>query len=190
MKVAARKPPVTRRVLGIDPGTNLLGYAVVLQTGQKRKLLALGAHKTSAGEAAEKLRSIHAFLTELIDLHQPTECALEAPFFGKNVQSMLKLGRAQGVAMAVAMAKGLTVTEYAPKKIKVSVTGNGNASKEQVADMTSRLLNFSTDGIKLDATDAVATALCHLNQASGLGGAKKNYSGWGAFLEDNPKRVA
>lgn len=190
MKVAPRHVPLTRRVLGIDPGTNVLGYAVILQTGSRRKLLALGTHKTVGGEAAEKLRSIYAFLSGLIDLHRPTECALEAPFFGKNVQSMLKLGRAQGVAMAVAMAKDLTVTEYAPKKIKVSVTGNGNASKEQVAQMTSRLLDFSTDGIKLDATDAVATALCHLNQATALLGRKKSYSGWGAFLEDNPKRVA
>ena len=188
MKVAPRQAPVTRRVLGIDPGTNVLGYAIVTETGKRRELVTLGTHKTPTGEAAEKLKSIYAFLSELIDLHAPTECALEAPFFGKNVQSMLKLGRAQGVAMAVAMAKDLTVTEYAPKKVKVSVTGNGNATKEQVADMSARLLDFSTEGVKLDATDAVATALCHLNQASALLGAKKSYSGWGAFLEANPGR--
>ena len=190
MKVAPRTPPAARRVLGIDPGTNLLGYAVVLQTGRQQRLLALGTHKTVGDEAAQKLRSVYAFLSELIDLHRPTECALEAPFFGKNVQSMLKLGRAQGVAMAVAMAKGLSVTEYAPKKIKMSVTGNGNASKEQVADMTARLLAFSLDGLKLDATDAVATALCHLNQSRHAAPGRKSYSGWGAFLEDNPGRKA
>ena len=179
---------MTRRVLGIDPGTNVLGYAIVTETGKRRELVALGAHKTPTGEAAEKLKSIYAFLAELIDLHAPTECALEAPFFGKNVQSMLKLWRAQGVAMAVAMAKDLTVTEYAPKKIKMSVTGNGNATKEQVADMSARLLSFSAKGLKLDATDAVATALCHLNQASAQLGTEKSYSGWGAFLEANPGR--
>ena len=188
VKVAAQRPPTARRVLGIDPGTNLLGYAIVHQEGRRQRLLALGAHKTSGEEAAQKLRSVYAFLSDLIDLHAPTECALEAPFFGKNVQSMLKLGRAQGVAMAVAMAKGLTVAEYAPKKIKVSVTGNGNASKEQVAIMTSRLLRFSLEGIKLDATDAVATALCHLNQSAHAAPGRKSYSGWGAFLEDNPSR--
>ena len=187
MKVAPRPAPATRRVLGIDPGTNVLGYAVVVETGRRRELVTLGTHKTAGAEAAEKLKSIYAFLSELIDLHAPTECALEAPFFGKNVQSMLKLGRAQGVAMAVAIAKDLSVTEYAPKKIKMSVTGNGNATKEQVADMAGRLLHFPTAGVKLDATDAVATALCHLNQASVVG-ARKSYSGWGAFLEANPGR--
>ena len=190
VKVAPRTPPVARRVLGIDPGTNLLGYAVIHQVGRRQTLLALGTHKTAGDEAAQKLRSVYAFLSELIDLHEPTECALEAPFFGKNVQSMLKLGRAQGVAMAVAMAKGLSVTEYAPKKIKMSVTGNGNASKEQVADMTARLLQFSLEGLKLDATDAVATALCHLNQSAHRAPGQKSYSGWGAFLEDNPSRKA
>ncbi len=181
--------PVSRRVLGIDPGSNLLGYAILQQDGSKQTLLALGTHRTAGTEASEKLQSIYAFLNELIELHTPTECALEAPFFGKNVQSMLKLGRAQGVAMAVAMSKGLPVTEYAPKKIKLSVTGNGNASKEQVADMAAKLLKFDRAGMKLDATDAVATALCHLNQSSALRGLGTSYGGWKGFLEAHPNRA-
>ena len=189
VKLPPRTKEISRRVLGVDPGTNVLGYAIIQQDGRRQTLLAVGTHSTVGDDPAEKLRSIYAFLQEIIELHQPTECALEAPFFGKNVQSMLKVRRAQGVAMAVAIGKGLPVTEYAPKKIKMSVTGSGNASKEQVADMAARLLGFSRAGLKLDATDAVATALCHLNQSSAVGGATKQYGGWAAFVAGNPQRV-
>lgn len=192
MKLAVPGIQAPRRVLGIDPGTNVLGYAILEQVAGKTKLILLGTHAAKGVEAAEKLSSIYTFLNELIGRHHPTECALEAPFFGKNVQSMLKLGRAQGVAMAVAMGRGLTVTEYAPTKVKLSVTGNGHASKEQVAEMACRLLAFERAGMKLDATDAVATALCHLNQ-SRLGGANgagaAGYGSWKQFLAANPERT-
>lgn len=192
VKIAERRSAPPRRVLGIDPGTNVLGFGLVEQRAGKRYLIHFGVHKTRPTDVhAEKLRSIFACISDLIVQLKPSECALESPFFGKNVQSMLKLGRAQGVAMAAAMAGGLTVTEYAPKKIKLSVTGSGNASKEQVAEMCAQLLSFSRDGIPLDATDAIATALTHLNQTA-VGGVMSGgaYSGWKHFLERNPGRLS
>jgi crossover junction endodeoxyribonuclease RuvC len=116
--------------------------------------------------------------------------AIEAPFYAKNVQSMLKLGRAQGVAIASAMTKGVEVTEYSPKKIKQSVTGNGNASKEQVAAMLKTILDFELEGHYLDATDALATAVCHYYQSSSLLGGMKKYGSWDSFIKDNPDRLA
>jgi len=189
VKIAARKPAVTRRVLGIDPGSNVLGYAMLVQTGSTRKVIDLGVHRTpSRASHPEKLRSIFDCITSLIIAHQPEECAVESPFFGKNVQSMLKLGRAQGVAMAAAIAQGLSVSEYAPKKIKMSVTGSGNATKEQVAEMACTLLNVQRKGVPLDATDAIGAALCHLNQSALAGVQGSSYSGWKAFLEKHPER--
>ncbi len=179
-----------RRVLGIDPGTNVLGYAIVDGWGSERHLVNLGVHRTPRTEfPAEKLRSIFERVTALVVEFKPDECAVESPFFGKNVQSMLKLGRAQGVTMAAAMAQGLTVSEYAPKKIKVSVTGNGNSSKEQVCDMLSATLDFERMDLPLDATDALAAAICHLNQSSLGGIAGQGYGSWKAFLKQNPGRV-
>ncbi len=189
VKIASRKPAVARRILGIDPGSNALGYAVVEELCNARVLLELGVHRTRATDThPEKLRSIFDCITSLIRSHAPTECALESPFFGKNVQSMLKLGRAQGVAMAAAIAQNLSVSEYAPKKIKMSVTGSGNASKEQVAEMACTLLGISRQGLALDATDAVATAICHLNQNRSASGGT-SYAGWKNFLDRNPARV-
>lgn len=168
----------------------MLGYAIVEQSGGRTRLILLGTHHAKGTQAAEKLSSIYTFLSDLIARHHPNECALEAPFFGKNVQSMLKLGRAQGVAMAVAIGRGLTVAEYAPTKVKLSVTGNGNATKEQVAEMACQLLSFDRSGMKLDATDAVATALCHLNQSRiGGGAAASGYGSWKHFLAANPERA-
>lgn len=190
VKLAAAKPQPLRRVLGIDPGTNVLGFAVVEGRGSARKLVTAGVLKTPPREShAEKLRTIFERIVGLIGEHQPTECAIEAPFYGKNVQSMLKLGRAQGVAMAAAISRGLEVCEYAPSKIKQSVTGGGGASKEQVAELVARMLAFDRNGMPLDATDAVATALCHLNQRAfgAVGG--ESYAGWSQFLERNPGRV-
>ena len=189
MKLAARATPVRRRVLGIDPGSNVLGYAIVEQIAGRQRLIVLGTHLAKGVEAAEKLSSIYGFLTALIARHHPDECALEAPFFGKNVQSMLKLGRAQGVAMAAALGHGLSVTEYAPTKIKQSVTGRGSATKEQVAEMACKLLAFDRDGMRLDATDAVATALCHLNQTRLGGTSGGGYGSWKQFLAANPDRL-
>ena len=177
-------------MLGIDPGTNLLGYAVVEQHGSLRRVVEVGVHKTPAGgDAAAKLRSIFECVTRLVDAFVPQECAVEAPFFGKNVQSMLKLGRAQGVTMAAAISRGLTVSEYAPRKIKKSVTGGGNASKEQVADMLSATLAFERESLTLDATDALACAVCHLNQGALGAVGTKSYAGWAGYLAANPGRL-
>jgi len=175
--------------LGIDPGTNALGYAILEKLGNSYTLLEFGIHKTPARAShPEKLRSIFDAITSLIVEHKPEECAIESPFFGKNVQSMLKLGRAQGVAMAAAIAQGLPVEEYAPKKIKLSVTGNGNASKEQVAEMLCKLIRFDRSGVGLDATDALGAAVCHLNQSGLAAKPGTSYSGWKQFIDQNPNR--
>ncbi len=189
VKIVRRSAPKTRRVLGIDPGSNALGYAILEKTGSAYKLISIGVHKTpSAATHPEKLRSIFDRITSLIEMHKPEECAIESPFFGKNVQSMLKLGRAQGVAMAAAIAKGLPVEEYAPKKIKLSVTGSGNASKEQVSEMLSHLIGFNRQQVGLDASDALGAAVCHLNQSGLSAKLGSNYSGWKQFVEQNPTR--
>lgn len=135
-----------------------------------------------------KLKLIFERTLELIDTYHPDEIALEAPFFGKNVQSMLKLGRAQGVAMAAALSRDIPVTEYAPLKIKMAVTGSGKASKEQVALMLKSLLNLKSLPKNLDATDGLAAAVCHhYNSGKVIGG--KNYTGWASFVSQNEKRV-
>ena len=137
-----------------------------------------------------KLKKIFERLQQLIDLHQPKEMAIEAPFYGKNIQSMLKLGRAQGVAIAAAITKGVEMTEYAPKKIKQSVTGSGNASKEQVAAMLENILNTKLKQTTFDATDALAAAVCHYFQTSSLLGKSHQSGGWKGFLRDNPDRIS
>ena len=189
MKIAALGKRPTRRIIGIDPGTNLLGFAVLEETRGKRSLSELGVHRVPRGISdAEKLRSIFDFVGEVMLRFDPDECAVEAPFYGKNVQSMLKLGRAQGVVMAAAIAHGVPVSEYAPKKVKMSVTGSGGASKEQVADMLCSMLNFKRGNMPLDATDAAAVGLCHLNQGP-LGSVRREtYNGWKAFVEQHPER--
>lgn len=177
-------------ILGIDPGTNFLGYGVITCKGNKMSLITLGTIDLSkCGSQAEKLKRIFDRISYLVKEYQPHQCALEAPFFGKNVQSMLKLGRAQGVAMAAALNHGLSVEEYAPKKIKMSITGNGNASKEQVAAMLQNLLNFKELPKYLDATDGLAAAVCHHFQSSSPVSAAKHKS-WDAFVKANPQRVS
>lgn len=138
------------------------------------------------GEHAIKLKKIFDKVLELIDAYHPDEIALEAPFFGKNVQSMLKLGRAQGVAMSAALSREIPIVEYAPKKVKQSVTGNGNASKEQVAKMLMQVFSIKEIPKLLDATDALAVALCHHFQK---GPTKTKLKSWGGFIKDNPGRV-
>jgi crossover junction endodeoxyribonuclease RuvC len=135
-----------------------------------------------------KLKHIFNRTIELIDTYHPDEIALEAPFFGKNVQSMLKLGRAQGVAMAAGLSRDIPVTEYSPKKIKMAITGNGNASKEQVAKMLQSLLGFKTLPKNLDSTDGLAAAVCHFFN-SGTSQGQKKYTGWGAFVSQNPGKI-
>lgn len=181
------------RILGIDPGTNVLGFAIISADKKNIQVIEIGvvtfAHIGS--EQTEKLRYIFEQVQDLIRQHQPTEMAIEQPFYAKNVQSMLKLGRAQGVAIAAGMVNNLATTEYLPKKIKKAVTGNGNASKEQVAGMLESILKMKFSEKYFDATDALAAAVCHWYQTShgtAIKGAK-SYSGWKAFLSDNPKRA-
>jgi len=177
-------------ILGIDPGTIVMGYGLVHIKNGKLYLIALGVIKLDKYEEhADRLKKIFEKVIGLIEQYKPDELSIEAPFFGKNVQSMLKLGRAQGVAIAAALSKNIPMTEYSPKKIKLSITGNGNASKEQVAAMLENLLNFKNEDKYMDATDALAAAVCHFFQnKSTINGLKKSYSGWDAFIKDNPQR--
>lgn len=178
-----------RIILGIDPGTIVMGYGILEVVNNKPRSLGIGVIKLDKlDDHALRLKRIFERTVGIIDEFKPDELAIEAPFFGKNVQSMLKLGRAQGVAIAAALSRNLPITEYSPKKIKMSITGNGNASKEQVAAMLAHTLGIKNEHAYLDATDAMGAALCHFYQNKNLGGAKKSYSGWKAFLSDNPDR--
>jgi crossover junction endodeoxyribonuclease RuvC len=179
-----------RIILGIDPGTNILGYGIIKVKGNTMELVVMGVLRLEKiAEHSDKLHKIFNRVVSLIDEYKPQELAIEAPFFGKNVQSMLKLGRAQGVAIASALSKNIPIQEYSPKKIKQSITGNGNASKEQVSEMLKTLLNFKETPEFLDATDGLAAAVCHYFQSKpGLTGSKKSYTGWKAFLADNPAK--
>jgi crossover junction endodeoxyribonuclease RuvC len=178
-----------RIILGIDPGTNITGYGVIKITGNTPELIAIGAIDLSKYEDHfQKIKHIFDSTTEVINKYHPDELAIEAPFFGKNVQSMLKLGRAQGAAISAALNHSLPIFEYAPRKIKMSITGQGAASKEQVASMLMRILKFSLDEIKLDATDGLAAALCHFYQTN-KPVQESAYNSWKDFINKNPKRV-
>jgi crossover junction endodeoxyribonuclease RuvC len=194
-------------ILGIDPGTLIMGYGLVLCTGSQLTLIAMGVLKLSAkNDSYERLRLIHKKVKDLITEYHPHDFAIEAPFFGKNVQSMLKLGRAQGVAIATAMNAGLPVTEYSPKKVKQSVTGNGNSGKEQVWKMLQHILKLEEHIKEYDASDALAVAVCHHFQnnlpeqitgkysdrstaGSSNRKAGKKSGGWETFLRENPGKV-
>lgn len=187
-------------ILGIDPGTTITGYGLIACTGKQVRLIEHGALKLgSTGSHADKLRRIFEHVQMLIDKHQPTAVAIEAPFQGKNVQSMLKLGRAQGVAMAAAMTRNLEIEEYLPKKVKMAVTGNGNASKQMVASVLAKMLHFEQGDMVLDATDGLAVAVCHFYQISGPNLPKnttskipkiaKKASSWTDFLQQNPDKI-
>ena len=174
-------------ILGIDPGTVVMGYAVIEVCGDRVSIASMDVLKLGGTkDIYARLEMIHSKVNALISQHQPNTFAIEAPFFGKNVQSMLKLGRAQGVAMAAALARQLPIIEYAPKKVKQSVTGNGNASKEQVAKMLMTLFALTELPKLLDATDALAVALCHHYQK---GPAKTGSASWETFLRQNPNRI-
>lgn len=177
-------------ILGIDPGTTIMGYGIIKVTGQKVELLVHGVLDLQKYDNHPiKLKKIFERTLGLIDEYYPDEVAAEAPFFGKNVQSMLKLGRAQGVALAAALYRDIPVFEYLPRKIKQSITGNGNASKEQVAAMLIQL-NLITEVPKnLDATDGLSVALCHHYQSNSVTGGK-SFTGWKAFLTANPNKIA
>jgi len=177
-------------ILGIDPGTIIMGYGLIHLHGREMKLIKLDVIKLGKlGDHTVRLQKIFESVTSIIKEYKPDELALEAPFFGKNVQSMLKLGRAQGVAMAAGLNFNIPVFEYSPKKVKQSVTGNGNASKEQVSAMLLQLLNIKKAPDYFDATDALAVAVCHHFQSTGLTKNKKSYKNWSAFLSDNPDRL-
>lgn len=177
-------------ILGIDPGTNVMGYGIIRVQGKKAEMLALGViDLRKYGDHYLKLGHIFERITGIIDSYLPDEVAIEAPFFGKNVQSMLKLGRAQGVAMAAAIQRQVPITEYAPMKIKMAITGIGTASKEQVADMLRRMMHLDKEelGKFLDATDALAAAYCHYIQM-GRPESDKKYSSWKDFVNKNKDR--
>ena len=184
-----QKKPII--ILGIDPGTIIMGYGLVEVKGNKLSLLEMGVLQPGkVKDTYKKLQLIFNTVSGLITRYQPDHFAIEAPFFGKNVQSMLKLGRAQGVAIAAAMRHGLDVTEYSPKKVKQSITGNGNAGKEQVMKMLQQILAFTEDPQHFDATDALAVAVCHhYQQNSPLGINGKKAGDWADFIKKNPGKV-
>ncbi|MBJ7881497.1 crossover junction endodeoxyribonuclease RuvC [Gelidibacter salicanalis] len=178
-----------RIILGIDPGTTIMGFGLIKVVGKTMSFLQLNELDLKKyDDHYLKLKLIFERTIELIDTHHPDEIAIEAPFFGKNVQSMLKLGRAQGVAMAAGLSREIPITEYSPKKIKMAITGNGNASKEQVAKMLQSVLGLKTLPKNLDATDGLAAAVCHFYNEGRID-VGKNYTGWAAFVKDNEGRV-
>ena len=180
----------TKKILGIDPGTNILGYGVICVDNKGPHYVDMGVFDLrKIKDPFEKLANIFAGVTELLEIHNPDQLAVESPFYGKNAQVILKLGRAQGAALTAAVMKGIPVAEYAPRKAKIAICGNGAASKEQVAMMIQKTLKVELDPKYLDATDALAIALCHHYQMSnplaGIGGK----ADWKKFLEDNPERI-
>jgi crossover junction endodeoxyribonuclease RuvC len=181
--------PNERIILGIDPGTNITGYGVIRTVGTVPELIAIGSVDLSKFDDHYLIiKHIFDRTIGIIDEYHPDELAIEAPFFGKNVQSMLKLGRAQGAAISAALTRSLPIFEYAPRKIKMSITGQGAASKEQVAAMLMNILKFQMKDIKLDATDGLAAALCHFYQTN-KPVQEKAYNSWKDFMNKNPKRV-
>ena len=180
-----------RIIIGIDPGTNVMGYGILAVESRKPRVVAMGVLKLNKMETHYmRLHRIHERVLSLIGQYLPDELAIEAPFFGKNVQSMLKLGRAQGVAMAAALTRSLPITEYEPRKIKMAITGNGAASKEQVQELLRRILNIPRERLlpELDATDALAAALCHFYETQRPVTASGPRS-WKEFVARNPGRV-
>lgn len=178
-----------RIILGIDPGTTIMGFGLIKVVGKKMEFIQMNELLLQKyKDPYTKLKLIFERTIELIDTYHPDEIAIEAPFFGKNVQSMLKLGRAQGVAMAAGLSRQIPITEYLPKKIKMSITGNGNASKKQVAKMLQSVLGLKTLPTNLDSTDGLAAAVCHFYN-EGRVAVGRNYSGWDAFVKHNEKRV-
>jgi len=178
-------------ILGVDPGTNLMGYGLLRTYGNQAQLLTMGVIELHKYESHYlRLGKIYQRILSIIDSYHPDEMAIEAPFFGKNVQSMLKLGRAQGVAITAAINRDIPITEYEPRKIKVAITGNGAAAKEQVAGMLQRILHIPEEDMKVqfDATDALAAAYCHFIQM-GRPQADKHFSSWKDFVSKNAAKV-
>lgn len=191
VKITPTLQNTTKIILGIDPGTIAMGIGIIQVKGKTLKLIEMDVLKMSTKlDAYQRLQAIHERVTNTIKKFKVTDFAIEAPFFGKNVQSMLKLGRAQGVAIAAAMQAGLVVTEYSPKKVKQSVTGNGNADKTQVLKMLQTILQFEGAPQTNDASDAVSVALCHHYQSSNaILSAAGGKNDWKSFVANNPGRV-
>ncbi|MEL6305339.1 MAG: crossover junction endodeoxyribonuclease RuvC [Bacteroidota bacterium] len=176
-------------ILGIDPGTTVMGFGIVRVVGKQLQFVQMNELLLKKyPDHYIKLKLIFERTLELIDTYHPDEIAIEAPFYGKNVQSMLKLGRAQGVAMAAGLSRQIPITEYMPKKIKMAITGNGNASKEQVAKMLQGLLKLKTLPKNLDSTDGLAAAVCHYYNAGRIE-VGTTYTGWDAFVKKNPQKI-
>lgn len=177
-------------ILGIDPGTNILGFGVIAIDSKGPYYVDMGVFDLrKIKDPFEKLANIHSGVCELLDEHRPDELAVESPFYGKNAQVILKLGRAQGAAITAAVMRGIPVAEYAPRKAKIAICGNGAASKEQVAMMIQKTLGVDLDPKYLDATDALAIALCHHYQQSNPLAGAGGKSDWKKFLQDNPDRI-
>ena len=178
-------------ILGIDPGTTIMGYGIIKAIGENVSLIDFNDFSLKKLDNHYlKLKKIFSSLTEIIDKYNPDEIAIEAPFFGKNVQSMLKLGRAQGVAMAAGLVKEIPITEYSPKKIKMAITGNGNASKEQVAKMLQSILKFDEIPKNLDSTDGLAAAMCHFFNSKKITSIGTKFSGWKSYIKNNPEKIS
>ena len=179
----------SRIILGIDPGTTIMGFGLIEIRSKKMNLLELNELKlTKISDHYLRLKLIFERTIDLIDKYSPDEIAIEAPFFGKNVQSMLKLGRAQGVAMSAGLSRQIPVTEYSPKKIKMAITGNGNASKEQVAKMLQNLLSIKNLPKNLDSTDGLAAAVCHFYNSGNIKSYNK-YNSWSSYIKNNPEKI-
>lgn len=179
-----------RIILGIDPGTTIMGFGLIKVVKKEMEFIQMNELLLQKyKDPYTKLKLIYERTLELIDTYHPDEIAVEAPFFGKNVQSMLKLGRAQGVAMAAGLSREIPITEYLPKKIKMAITGNGNASKEQVAKMLQSLLKLKNLPKNLDATDGLAAAVCHFYNSTGLQSGVNNYTGWASFVKEHANKV-
>ena len=187
-----RKQPAERIILGIDPGTNIMGYGVLRVLGNKPEMMALGVvDMRKMGDTYLKLGKIFERVIGIIDEYHPDEMAIEAPFYSKNVQSLIKLGRAQGVAISAAIHRDIFIHEYAPLKIKMAITGQGQASKEQVASMLQKLLHISKDEMPrfMDATDALGAAYCHFLQSARPVTDSPHYGSWADFVKRNPGKI-
>ena len=181
-----------RIIIGIDPGTNVMGYGILGVAARKPVMIAMGVIELSKFESHyRRLGRIYERVLGLVEQYLPDEMAIEAPFFGKNVQSMLKLGRAQGVAMAAALCRDIPIVEYEPRKIKMAITGNGAASKEQVREMLRRILDIPQESMlpQLDSTDALGAALCHFYESSKPAATRSSCKSWKEFILRNPDKV-
>lgn len=177
-------------IMGVDPGTNVLGYSLLSADKNTIKIISTGVIQLKkTDDHYTRLSIIFQRLTQYILEYHPAAMAIEAPFFGKNVQSMLKLGRAQGAAIVAAAAQGIEVIEYSPRRVKQSITGKGNASKEQVARMLASTLGMETLPKYYDATDALAVAVCHVHSTKKITPAGKQYAGWAEFIQANPGKL-